>query len=254
MRTARRFALLLALALLARPAGAAPPELTVAISPDIPPYVMEGATRGLEVDIVRAALPDYALRFVQMPYQQLQTAVPEKRADASFGVQEFSDEDGVFYSRDVVTFANAAFSKKAAGLEITRVADLGKYEVLAWQDADRELGPEFARLFASGSPQRERYVEIADQREQVRRFWQAKDAVIVIDRSVFAHESAEMGHRMDEVVAHDLFPAVTDFKVAFADAGVRDRFDRGLARICGSGEYRTLLERYRVELPRTVCH
>ena len=34
----------------------AEPELVIAIAPDIPPYVMDGATSGLEVEIVRRAL------------------------------------------------------------------------------------------------------------------------------------------------------------------------------------------------------
>lgn len=223
------------------------PKLTVAISPDIPPYVMKKATAGIEVDIVQHVLAGYAVRFIQMPYEELQTAVPQNRADVAVAVQQFSD-DGVYYSDDSVTFVNVAITKKAAGLKIDSVADLANHKVLAWQGAYLELGPEFKRVFSPESPQWKNYVEVADQREQVRMFWQAKADIIVVDRSIFSYFSAEAGHATSEVVLHSLFPAVTKFKVGFKDATVRDAFNQGLNRFCESGSYAKLLNRYGVEL------
>lgn len=50
--------------------------------------------------------------------------------------------------------------------------------------------------------------------EQVRRFWQAEEAVVVIDRAIFAAFSRELGHEPSEAVFSDLFPPVTNFRVA----------------------------------------
>ena len=228
------------------------PTLEVAISPDLPPYIFEGATSGLEVDILQSTLPGYALNFVQMPYAALQTAVPKGRARVSVGVQHF-ENDGVFYSDNFITFQNAAITKKSAGLTIDQIADLAGHEVLTWQDAYRELGPEFEKLFSPDSPQRGNYIEIADQEEQVRRFWESDAAVVVIDVIIFDYFSKQMGHSADEVEKHWLFAPVTDFRVAFADEDLRDFFDRNLGELCESGGYGEILERYRVVLSRTVC-
>jgi polar amino acid transport system substrate-binding protein len=230
---------------------AAKPKLTVAIAPDIPPYVMNKATSGIEVDIVQDILAGYTLHFIQLPFQELEVAVAQKRADVVVSVQGV--EKGAFYSKAFISFANYAISKKAAGLDIERVADLKNHQVLAWQDAYLELGPAFRELFAPESPQRRNYVEVANQREQMRMFWQSKDAVIVIDRSIFSYLSEEMGHSMREVSLHALFPAVSSFKVGFKDAAVRDAFDRGLTELCQNGKYAKVLTRYHVDLPRTVC-
>lgn len=230
---------------------AAKPMLTVAISPDMPPYVMKKATSGIEVDIVQHILAGYLLHFVQLPFKELEVAVTQKRADVVVSVQGV--EEGAFYSKAFISFANYAISKKAAGLNITRVADLENHRVLAWQDAYLELGPAFRELFAPESPQRQNYVEVANQREQVRLFWKSKDAVTVIDRSIFSYLSGEMGHAMREVILHALFPAVSSFKVGFKDATVRDAFDRGLTELCQNGKYAKVLTRYHVDLPRTVC-
>ena len=118
--------------------AAAKPELLVAISLDIPPYVMDKADRGLEVDIVRQALKDYSLHFIQLPYEELQTAVKQKRVDVSVGVQP--GDEGVYDSADFINFANYAISKKADRFRIGSVADLRDHQVLTWGNAYLALG------------------------------------------------------------------------------------------------------------------
>ncbi len=231
--------------------AAAKPELLVAISLDIPPYVMNKADTGLEVDIVRQALKDYSLLFIQLPYGQLQTAVQQKRVDVSLGVQQ-EDKD-IYESTDFITFANYVISKKADRFRIDSVADLRDHKVLTWGNAYLDLGPEFEALFSPQSPQRKNYLEVADQEEQVRRFWKGKGLVIVIDRSIFSYFSKKLGHKLNKVSFYAIFPPVTNFKAGFKDAKVRDRFNEGLAAMCKSGEYAKLLRRYDVVVKQEVC-
>jgi polar amino acid transport system substrate-binding protein len=220
-------------------------KLVVAISLDIPPYVMQRATKGLEVDLVKRALKGYSLQFVQMPYQDLQTAISQNKADVAVGVQPA--KDSVFYSGNFITFHNAAISKKTDGIKINRVADLKDHEVLTWQNAYLELGPEFKELFSPASPSRKNYHEVADQRNQVEEFWRGKGKVVVIDRVIFRYFSREMGHKPDESVIHAIFPPVTGFRVGFKNEGIRDTFDRQLADLRANREYGKLLELYHIE-------
>lgn len=228
------------------------PHLTTAISLDIPPYVMETASTGLEVDIMRRALADDALAFTQMPYAKLQKAVQKGRADISVAVRQ-SDDAGVFYSDPFITFENVAVSKKSNGLKINSISDLADHQILTWQGADRELGSAFERLFAPDSPHHASYVEVPNQKDQVHLFWERKGSVAVIDRSIFVYFTKQLGHSMDDVELHWLFPPVTDFRVAFKDPALRDAFNARLAEICRSGEYAALLDRYDVILQKTVC-
>lgn len=226
-------------------------DLVVAISPDIPPYVMEEASRGLELEIVRSALPDHRLTFLQLPYEELQSAIVDGRADVSVGVQQA--DDGVYYSDDFITFANVAISRAADHLTIERIADLAGHRVLTWQNADLELGAEFEELFSPQSDERGNYIEVANQADQVRSFWEDAGDVVVIDRSIFEHFSREMGRSMEDVRMHELFPPVTNFKVGFREAEIRDEFDRGIAQLCAEGQYAELLRRYEIHLKATVC-
>jgi polar amino acid transport system substrate-binding protein len=234
-----------------RVVAAANHELLVAISLDIPPFVMDQAESGLEVELVRQALGDAKLPFIQLSYEKLQTAVQQQRADVSVGVQPV--DANVHYSTDFVTFANYAISKKADGLRIDSVADLSDHPVLTWENAYLELGSEFEVLFAPRSPQRNNYHEVADQEQQVRMFWEGAGRIIVIDRSIFDYFSRKLGHTPDEANYSAIFPPVTPFKVGFRDAADRDRFNTALAAMCKSGAYDELLKRYGVAVSQSVC-
>jgi polar amino acid transport system substrate-binding protein len=235
----------------AQPSSPGSAPILVAISPDIPPYVMQGAATGLEVEIVARALDGHTLKFTQLPYAELETAVENEKAQISVGVQQHRPD--TFYSGEFITFANFAISKKSDGLKIDSVADLAGHKVFAWQDAYLELGPEFKAMFSPDGPERANYEEVADQIDQVRKFWEDDGAVIVIDRAIFDHFSQELGHKTDAAACHALFPPVTNFKVAFRDEKLRDHFNEQLKSMCQSGEYAKLLEKYEVELERTIC-
>lgn len=229
----------------------AKPELLVAISLDIPPFVMNKASSGLEISIVRQALEGYNLRFIQLPYEELQTAVQKKKVDLSLGVQ--ADDSKVYYSADFINFVNYAISKKAEGLKIKGVSDLRGHQVLTWENAYLELGREFEEMFSPQSIHRKDYIEVADQMEQVRKFWESRDRIIVIDQSIFLYFSKELGREINEVSFHAIFPPVTNFKAGFQSVTLRDRFNAGLAAMCKSGEYQELLNRYGVVVKQTVC-
>ncbi|UUO05719.1 transporter substrate-binding domain-containing protein [Blastopirellula sp. J2-11] len=232
-------------------ASAEKKSLTVAISPDIPPYVLDQATSGLEVELLQAALPDYELNFVQMPYEALETAVPQQKAAISVGIRQENDHE--FDSHDFIAFSNVAIVKKSADMQVASVGDLGKYEVLTWQNAYTELGDQFKTMFAPGGPDHDHYKEVADQKEQVEQFWKSDNAVIVIDRNIFDHFSQSLGHSLEDVRDVELFPGVTSFKVGFAEESLRDKFNDRLTELCSSGKYQKLLDKYQVHLPETPC-
>ncbi|PSU33643.1 substrate-binding periplasmic protein [Photobacterium lutimaris] len=226
-------------------------KLTVAISTDMPPYVMQSGSEGLEVDIVRHALEGYELEFVQMPLSDVQNAVQDKKADVAIGV--LVDDGDIFYSDHLVTFVNFAITKKSDDLAIDSIDDLKTHPVLTWQNAYLELGGEFQDLFSPGSEYRSNYHEFGDQAKQVAQFWKADKQVIVIDRSIFEFFTKVMKQPIDSVNYHSLFPPVTEFKASFKDKAIKDSFNKKLKEMCQSGKYVKLLEMYDVELETTVC-
>jgi len=226
-------------------------ELRVTISLDIPPYVMNQAGHGLEVDILRQALAGHQLQFSQLPYEQLQTAIPQQKADVSVGVQQ--DDSGVFYSKDFITFANYAIAKRSDKLDIKSVADLRGHQVLTWENAYRELGKEFEAQYAPQVPERKNYLEVADQTEQVKKFWEGKDNVIVIDYSIFVSLTKKLGYDLKEARFFAIFEPVTNFKAGFKDAALRDQFNQAIDLMCRNGTYDKLMRHYGIVAKQSVC-
>jgi len=211
--------------------------------------VMKRATSGLEVALMHEALPGRKLRFIQLPYAQLQTAIQKKRADVSVGVREGIDADdsGVNFSDEFVTFVNFAITKKSAGMKIDSVVDLAGHRILTWEDADQDLGDAFKAMYSPAAAERKNYQEFANQRQQVATFWEGHNVVCVIDGSIFRYFSLQMGHPLDQVDYHAIFPPTTKFRVGFADATLRDGFNAQLKKLHDSGQYQQVLERFHAE-------
>jgi len=226
-------------------------DLRVTISLDIPPYVMNHAASGLEVDLMREALAGHQLHFSQLPYEELQTAIPLQKADVSVGVQ--ADDSGVYYSNDFITFANYAIAKQSDKLNINKVADLRGHQVLTWENAYLELGKEFEAQYAPQAPERKNYLEVADQTEQVKKFWEGKDNVIVIDYNIFVRLSIQLGYDLRQARLFNLFSPVTNFKAGFKDAKLRDRFNQTITIMCHNGKYAELMKHYGILVKQTVC-
>jgi polar amino acid transport system substrate-binding protein len=225
--------------------------LRAAINLDIPPYIMQHAADGLEVAIVKEALAGREVVFVQMPFNEINRAVASGAADAAVSVA--ATDSGGIYSDYFITFENYAVSHVSANLEIASVEDLAGHPLLTWQGAYAELGPAFEAMYGPGGAEHANYIEVADLKELVIRFWRESDAIAVIDRNVFGYFTDQAGETMQKASLHDLFAPGSNFRVGFRDAGARNEFNEGLSRLCGSGEYARLLDRYKVELRKSVC-
>jgi polar amino acid transport system substrate-binding protein len=224
-------------------------ELVIAFSLDTPPFVMDKAKSGIEVDIVRDAMKRRGYTFTtrQMPYGRLPGAVTEIGLDAAATVMQ--SDNGTFYSESYITFHNVAITKRSSGIKIDTIADLKGKSIVAWQNAYEELGPEFEALFSPQvrEPYRKKYQEIADQKQQVEIFWQGEAEVIVIDKSVmrwFTNELAGKVNTSQALVNHEIFPAKTQFRISFRDKQVRDDFNAGLNEIRSSGLYHKIYDKY----------
>jgi polar amino acid transport system substrate-binding protein len=223
-------------------------ELVIAVQLDTPPYVMDQAATGIEIDIIREALRPGGYTFTtrQMSYGHLLDAVATSGVDAAASV--IKREDGCYYSENYIAFRNAAITKKAAGIRIDTIADLKGKSIVAWEDAYEDLGAEFQALFSPRAQEaRGQYREIANQAEQVEMFWKGEAEVIVIDESVMGWFTSALSGKIDTTAAlayHRIFAGETQFRIAFRSERVRDDFNAGLKQLRASGGYDAIHRRY----------
>lgn len=227
-------------------------ELTIAFGVDKPPFVFGREKRGLEIDIMREALKlkGHTVKIVHVPNRRLQIAIDTMGMDGVATVRE--TEDGTYYSENFITFENYAITKKQAGIVLKSVVDLGAKDlsIVAWQNAYRDLGPDFEALFDPASkrpPRPAMYSELPSQRSQNAMFWFGRADVIIVDKTIFLWYKKELAKEMDtsaDVVFHEIFPKRTHFQAAFKDKQIRNDFNEGLHQLRQSGVYQQLYDKY----------
>ena len=219
-------------------------EIKIVFSKYTPPYVFEDGT-GIVVDIVRTALEasGHKVTPVCAPIERCFKMFAERQVDGTTIIQESSGLKAE-YSDAFMQYYNRAFALKSRNLVIRNVADLKDKSVVAFQNADKYLGADFARAIA-GNPQ---FKEMAQQEAQVHMLLLGRIDVAVMDESIFRYYRQKLiaEHKADpaqEVVGNDIFPP-TPYKAAFIAPRILDDFNKGIAAMRKDGRYEAIYRKY----------
>lgn len=222
-------------------------QLTVAFAIAKPPFVYQteagaprpGKTRGIELDIMKAALAPHGHTFTPMftTYDGLESEILSGAADAAATVRP--ENPGLHYSTEFVFFHNVAILPAGAPAPGS-IDDLAAKSMVAWQGATRDLGPVFAAA-AAKSPD---YVEMGDQKAQVAAFLDGRFDALIIDGTIFRYWAKVLGKDAGAYGLYPLFGGRTPFVVGFRDAGLRDDFNAGLKEIRLNGVYDVLFNHH----------
>lgn len=223
--------------------SAAAETVTMSVGLALPPYVIADDNRGMELDIVRAALSEkgHELKVKYVPFMRVKTSLEDGKVDAAMTVNESSGLSGVHYSDVHMTYQNVAIGLQATGHSVSSVPDLANFSIVAFQDATKYLGDAFASMAAANSG----YKEMARQEAQIKLLFTGRTDLVVMDRNIFTfYRGAEQSVDVSApVTLFEVFPP-TDYKVAFSNASVRDDFNAGLAQLKSSGRYQQIMDSY----------
>lgn len=210
-----------------------------------PPYIFEGESRGLEYDIVLAALhaAGYEPEVHYMPLERLHLMLRRGEIDAIGPTNALSGVEA-YYSAPHIQYQNMAVALKSRHLRIERIADLENYSVSAFQRARFLLGSEFQAM-AEANP---RYREEAHQIARNRLLYSGRIDVVITDMRILRYFNREVYTQVDvsqPLTVYPLFP-VTSYQVGFRLEAQRDRFNRGLDAIRANGTYEAIERRYAI--------
>ncbi|MCU8069208.1 substrate-binding periplasmic protein [Shewanella sp. SM32] len=217
-------------------------SLTIGSALNRPPYIIEDAESGLEIDIIKAAFKEMGqpvnFKFYSRKRQVLY--FNKDRLDAVMTMNPANGVDG-YWSNDYVEYTNVAISLSEQRLEITRIVDLKKYSVAAFENARFLLGPEFNAV-----AQQTIYREVDSQLSQNRMLYLGRINTVIADRYIFAQLNKFVEDDVDTQQAlsyHFIFPP-TSYRMVFHNSVARDTFNQGLTRIKANGIYQALVAKY----------
>lgn len=216
---------------------------------DKPPYVYENEGRGLEYDIVQAAMREagISLNVRHLPIDRLHLTLEHGELDAIASTNIQSGLSNVAYSDVVLYYQNVAIALASRGLVVERIEDLSNLSVSSFQSARRLLGGAYAKM-AAANP---RYREEPRQITRSRLLYSGRVDVVVADIRIHEQLSKQASAEVDvsqPITVYPIFPR-TPYRIGFRDAELRDRFNRGLAAVRASGEYAAIEERYASDEP-----
>lgn len=234
---------LLALGMLWLSMAASADPFRVGFGTHKPPYIFEGESRGLEYDLVAAALRSvgYEIEAYYAPMERLHLML--RRGDIDC-IATTNEQSGVaaYYSVPYIHYHNVAVALASRQYSIASIADLGRYSVSAFQRARFLLGPEFQRM-AEANPN---YREEAQQITRNRLLFSGRIDVVIADFRILRYFNLEVMDQVDVSQPLRQYPilAPTPYQLGFRFQLQRDRFNKGLAAIRRSGEYQTIERRY----------
>ena len=244
----RRFFTWILLCFLVR-AEAADQTVTISFAASNAPYawVSDGQVRGLEFDIMSAALAlsGFRLEAVARPYARLSKLLVNEKIDGVTG-QHPSDLPGFYFSEPYMSYNNYAIVRKDSGITVQDIDGMLAHSVVAWRGASEFLGLEGMEPQRFAAAREKTYLEFADQPTSFRYFWNRRADVLLSDRYIY-----ETYLRDHPDSAKDV-PAVTYLRIlpenvvqaAFKSREVRDAFDQGLRRLKETGGYQRLVDSY----------
>lgn len=211
-----------------------------------PPYVIADNDSGFEIELVREILQamGHSLKPTYIPLGRTVRQLESGNADIVMSVTLSHDIDPALLSDEYVRYQNTAITLASRKLAITELEDLAGFTVLAFQTADRILGPRYAAMVA----QHAGYGEIADQHRQVKMLLLGSVDVAVMDKNIFSWLRSQLPlWQQKEVRFHDFFQRTSN-RAAILDDSLRAGFNRELARMRTDGRYQALADKYRLDV------
>lgn len=220
-------------------------EVKVVFSYSTPPYVFKDGT-GIVQTIVKEAM-EYKGHKVEPIFVNIGRSFElfkDGYVDVTSIIQVTSGLEA-FYSEDFMQYHNAVFVLKKRHIKIEKLEDLKDLYSIAFQNAHIYLGEEFEKITKLAN---KKYIEIADQKQQVYMLLNGRTDVVIMDRHIFTFYKNLLiqEKKVDEnieVNMIELFPP-TAYKMAFKDENLRNDFNEGMKYLKDTKRYDEIYDEY----------
>jgi len=222
-------------------------DVLMAFSQEIPPYIFQKHNKGIEIDIISAALAykGHTLKPLYFPLGRIPIAYSNNLVDAAMGDMGVDLQlQGAFYADPAVIYDNIFITLKNRNISIKKPKDLDALSVVSFQGAEKRY-PKWLQKVT----EEKRFYGISDQLTQVKLLQFARYDVVLSDRYIFRYFVKQMKLlnvlEPGEVEEHN-FATVNpeNYRPVFRDQQVRDDFNLGLKHLKTTGEYQKIYDNY----------
>jgi len=219
-------------------------KLSLITSSSIPPYVIMEENRGIVVDIMKQAfsLKGYMLEFTYAPNRRVEKELISKSVDGAFNFPP-GKMSQMFYSDPIVAYQNVVVTLQSRYFKIKNVKDLAGKEIVAFQNAAKFLGKEYAEMVRLNPT---KHHEVSNQKSQLLMLYKGRTDAIVLEKRIFLYFLGQLQETLisrDPYVFHPIFPPSPRFAI-FIDEKIRDTFNEGLKLLRDNGSYDQIFSRY----------
>jgi len=212
----------------------------------VQPFALPESKSGLQAEVIRAAFATQSIptEFVFLPGARSWLEYQANRVDVITNAKPDSNLNIVLTHWPVLTFQNKAITLKSKKIKLDSINDLGKWRVIAFQNASKFLGPDYAEMVKHNR----NYHEQSTMPSFMLQYDSAD--VIVSQADIFRFNLIENAKRLqftptfDQFEYHDIFGSGNDYWLGFRSEILRDQFERGIELIYLSGEFDKILDQY----------
>jgi polar amino acid transport system substrate-binding protein len=222
-------------------------EVIMAFSKEIPPYIFEAQNKGIEIDIISAALAykGHTLKPLYFPLGRIPYAFINNLVDAAMGDMGVNlQSNGGFYATPAVIYDNVFITLKSKAISIKVPNDLNALKVVSFQGAEKRY-PKWLKKVKEEN----RFYGVSDQLTQVKLLNFGRYDVVMSDRYIFNYFAKKLdSNKTLEKKAVEMHKLITenreDYRAVFRNKKIRDDFNIGLKKLKESGEFQKIYNNY----------
>jgi len=213
----------------------------------LPPYVDEGASSGIEIDIIKAIFEKTGrkIQFEQMNRIQMIKQFDEGGIDGIL-TQNITASNVGCVTDWYLVHQNVAFTLAQSNVKIETVADLANISVVSFDGARKYIGGDFKKAIKDNGL----YREVAEQSEHIGLLYSGQFKAIVGDEWIIRYAQRQLfeatGEYRELRVHQILKPSL--YSARFHDIGLCQAFNSALQGLKRSGSYDRLVENYQKSL------
>lgn len=217
--------------------GAEPIRMGLHLSAPWSFYNAQGALDGIEYQLVSRIFSraGYQVEYELHNYSRLIKQFSEKKLDCASPVAV--PVEGAHFSQPYLPFQDVAISLRQAGVLLNNLDDLAGKRIVAYQQAQQVLGPDFIRATAKAN-----YMELAQRDLQLELLFSARVDVVIGEKRVLHYLAHEVAPQR-ELTTHYIF-AEHAYPAACWREDLTATFNAGLAKLEQSGELAEILQLY----------